>query len=237
MKASISATRSSSIVIVTRCIASTIRVQYDDFLLTSYSRIPTVLTPIRARLAQRRYRIDRAARALEPSDGLCCGNAGGRGVLKATRWSVLAVASIFGLPQQGLAQSPTPPDAPGGPPAAGERPTGQTLPTINISTKRAKPRAKPVVTAGAPQTAPATPSVPQPPPYPPPHAGGGWGRTSDSPEHGKPDERDRRRSQCASGDAPRRSPRSGARPHRDAAQRRRKSQPVFPARLQSRPRH
>src|SRR6266852_5043927 len=173
MKASISATRSSSIVIVTRCIASSIRVQYDDFLLTSYSRIPTVLTPIRARLAQRRYRIDRAARALEPSDGLCCGNAGGRGVLKATRWSVLAVASIFGLPQQGLAQSPTPPDAPGGPPAAGERPTGQTLPTINISTKRAKPRAKPVVTAGAPQTAPATPSVPQPPPYPPPHAGEG----------------------------------------------------------------
>src|SRR5258708_8971568 len=100
-------------------------------------------------------------------------NAGGRGVLRASRWTAWALASIFGLPQHGLAQSPLPPDAPGGPPAAGERPTGQTLPTISISTKRAKPRAKPVVSAGAPQTTSAALSAPRPPPYPPPQAGEG----------------------------------------------------------------
>src|SRR5258707_3677856 len=87
-------------------------------------------------------------------------NAGGRGVLRASRWTAWALASIFGLPQHGLAQSPIPPNAPGGPPAAGERPTGNTLPTISVSTKRAKPRAKPVVSTGAPQTTSATPSVP-----------------------------------------------------------------------------
>src|SRR5260370_19055609 len=85
-------------------------------------------------------------------EGSCCTNAGGRGVLRASRWTAWALASTVGLPQQGLAQSPTPQEAPGGPPAARERPTGNTLPTISISTKRAKPRAQPIVAAGAPRT-------------------------------------------------------------------------------------
>src|SRR6266446_3496119 len=93
-------------------------------------------------------------------EGSRCTNAGGRGVLRASRWTAWVLASIFGLPQHVLAQSPTPPDAPGGPAAAGGRPTGQTLPTISVSTKRAKPRAKPVVNAGAPQTTSAVFSGP-----------------------------------------------------------------------------
>ncbi len=62
-------------------------------------------------------------------------------------------------------------------------------------------------------------------------------RSASAAEPREPDVGDRRRSQRASGHPPGRDPRSRARPVGDAAQRRRQGQPVFPARLQSRPRH
>ena len=56
-------------------------------------------------------------------------------------------------------------------------------------------------------------------------------------KHGEPDDGDGCRAQRAPLHPPRRNSRSRARPHRHPAQRRRQSQPVFPARLQSRSRH
>src|ERR1700730_16120782 len=86
MKASISATRSSSIVIVTRCIVFTIRRrEYDELLLTSYFAVLQSSESIKARLTQRRYRNDRAKSRISAGVALMSARTSGRGVSRALR--------------------------------------------------------------------------------------------------------------------------------------------------------